>query len=79
MNIISVRVNDDEMAILEKASKLYSNKISSMIKQIVFEKLEEDYDIKAVMEYEKQKEAGTLETRDIEEVAIDMNIDWKNL
>lgn len=33
MSVISVRVNDDEMSVLENASKMYSGGISSMIKK----------------------------------------------
>lgn len=41
MGIVSVRVNDDEMKILNEFSKLYGCGVSSLIKRIVFEKLEE--------------------------------------
>ncbi len=68
MSIISLRVSDDEKIILEKASALYGGGVSSMIKKIVFEKLEEDYDLKVFDEYEKERQAGTLKTRSIDEL-----------
>ena len=46
MSVISIRVNDDEKKILDSASKAYGCKVSSMIKKFVFEKLENDYDLK---------------------------------
>lgn len=79
MNVISIRVNDEEMAILKDASQMYSGKVSSMMKKIVFDKLEDDYDIKAVSAYETKKKAGTLETKDIHEVCKDLGIDWDSL
>ena len=80
MNIISVRVNDEEMTVLENASKLYSDgKISSMIKKIVFEKLDEDFDLKTVQEYLKKKNSGSLKTRKVEDVCADLGIDWDSL
>ena len=47
MSIVSVRVNDDEMKVLNEFSKLYGCGVSSMIKRIVFERLEDEYDLKA--------------------------------
>ena len=66
MSIISVRVNDDEMAILKEASKLYDCGMSSMIKRLTFEKLEDEFDMKIISDYESAKAKGTLETRPIE-------------
>ena len=62
MSVISIRVNDDEKKILDSASKAYGCKVSSMIKKIVFEKLENDYDLKVFEEYEKDKVNSTLKT-----------------
>ncbi|NCE98257.1 type II toxin-antitoxin system RelB family antitoxin [Emergencia sp. 1XD21-10] len=66
MSVISVRVTNDEMTMLENVSKLYGCGVSSMIKQIVFDKLEEEYDLQIIERYEKEKASGTLETRPIE-------------
>ena len=54
MSVISIRVNDDEKAILENASKIYGCGISSMVKQLAFEKLEDEYDMKVIKEYEAE-------------------------
>lgn len=67
MSVISVRVNNNELAMLENASKVYGCGISGMIKQIVFEKLEDEYDMRAIAEYEAEKSNKTLKTRPIEE------------
>lgn len=67
MSVISVRVNNNELAMLENASKIYGCGISGMIKQIVFEKLEDEYDMRAIAEYETEKSNKTLKTRPIEE------------
>jgi len=72
MSVISIRVNDDEKAILENASKIYGCGISSMVKQLAFEKLEDEYDMKVIKEYEAEKAAGKIKTRSIEEL-------WKEL
>lgn len=72
MSIISLRLNDDEMETLDEASKIYGCGVSSMIKQIVFDKLEDEFDLAAISDYEKQKKAGTLKTKPIDQV-------WKEL
>ena len=59
-SICSIRINEEEKDILQKASKIYGCGISSMIKQIVFEKLEDDYDLKIIEEYEKDKKNKAL-------------------
>ena len=67
-SVISVRVSDDEMKVLESASKAYGCKVSSMMKKIVFERLEDEYDLKVFEEYEKEKASGNLKTYTHEEV-----------
>ncbi len=72
MNIISVRVSDEEKQILEEAKEIYNCGISTLLKKITFEKLADDFDLKIIEQYEKSKRDNTLELMDIEEV-------WKEL
>lgn len=62
--IISLRVNEEEMEILNNAAKVYGCGVSSMIKRIVFEKLEDEYDLQVIKEFEKRKNDNTLELVD---------------
>jgi len=61
--IISVRVSDSEQELLNKVSAVYGCGVSSLLKRLAFEKLEEEYDLHMVEEYERKKENGTLKTR----------------
>ena len=61
--IISVRVSDAEQELLDKASAAYGCGVSSLMKRLAFEKLEEEYDLHMIEEYERKKENGTLKTR----------------
>lgn len=70
--VISVRVNDQEKAALVRASELFNCKISSLMKKLTFERLEDEYDILVIREYEKEKEAGTLELFDFDDVVKDL-------
>ena len=60
-SIVSVRLNDQEENLLTKASEVFNCKISSLIKKFTFERLEDEYDMRIISEYEKDKDAGTLE------------------
>ena len=42
MSVVSVRFDDDEMKALNDLARLYGCGISSMIKEIVFERLEDE-------------------------------------
>lgn len=72
MSIVSLRMNDEEMQALTNASKLYGCGISSMIKRIVFERLEDEYDLQVIADYETKKKDGVLNTEPIENL-------WKEL
>lgn len=72
MSLISVRVNEAEREILEKAASIYGCGLSSMMKMLVFEKLEEEYDLKIVEDYERKKAKGEIFFRPIDEL-------WKEL
>lgn len=71
-SIISVRVSDSEQELLNKASALYGCGVSSLMKRLAFEKLEDEFDLSVIEEYERKKEAGSLKTRPVGEL-------WKEL
>lgn len=69
---ISVRVNDREKEILTKAAEHFNCKVSSLMKKLTFESLEDEYDMGVVREYEREKEAGTLELFTLDDVAREL-------
>ena len=60
MSVVSIRFNDDEEEILKNYVKSKGLSLSQYIKNIIFEKIEEEYDLKSVQEYLKAKSEGTL-------------------
>lgn len=72
MNIVSIRINDEEKQILDQAMKVYNCGISTLMKTIVFEKLEDDFDLKLIQKHEENKKNKTAEYIEIEDV-------WKEL
>ncbi|MGI6075239.1 MAG: type II toxin-antitoxin system RelB family antitoxin [Pyramidobacter sp.] len=66
-SIISVRVNEDEAKLFQRAASLYGCGVSSLLKKFAIERLEDEFDLAAVKEYERDKQAGTLETEPAED------------
>ena len=60
MSVVSIRFNDEEQEIVKNYVKSKGTNLSQYIKNIIFEKIEEEYDLKLVQEYLKVKSEGTL-------------------
>ena len=60
MSVVSIRFNDEEEEIVKNYVKSKETDLSQYIKNIIFEKIEEEYDLKLVQEYLKAKSEETL-------------------
>ena len=67
MSVVSIRFNDEEEEIVKNYVKSKGTNLSQYIKNIIFEKIEEEYDLKLVQEYLKAKSEGTLNLIPFEE------------
>ena len=74
MSVVSIRFNDDEEEILKNYVKSKGLSLSQYIKNIIFEKIEEEYDLKSVQEYLKAKSEGTLNLIPFEEAIKEWDI-----
>ena len=74
MSIVHMRFHDIETKVLQSRSRVYRCIIPNMIKQIVFEKLEEEYDLKFIDDYEKRKKKDTLKLKNHEEIWKELNL-----
>lgn len=61
MPVLSVRVTEEEEAIIKNYAKSKNNSISQMIKKIILEKIESEYDFQVCNEYLVEKEKDALE------------------
>lgn len=52
-SIVSVRINKGEEEILNQAAALYGCGVSSLLKRLALEMLEDDFDLSVVKAYEK--------------------------
>ena len=75
MSVVSIRFNDDEEEILKNYVKSKGVNLSQYIKNIIFEKIEDEYDLKSVQEYLKAKSEGTLNLIPFEEVVKEWDIE----
>ena len=73
-SVVTIRLNDIEEDILEKASLVHGLGKSSLVKQLAFERLEDEYDLKIIEEYEKKKAKGKVKTRPIEELWAELGL-----
>ena len=56
MSTLTIRLNEEEKSIFQSVSGLYGGKLSTTIKQLALEKLEDEYDLQLMKEYEERKE-----------------------
>ncbi|MHB9334635.1 type II toxin-antitoxin system RelB family antitoxin [Fusobacterium polymorphum] len=75
MSVVSIRFNDEEEEILKNYVKSKEINLSQYIKNIIFEKIEEEYDLKSVQEYLKVKSEGTLNLIPFEEAIKEWDIE----
>ena len=72
MSTISLRVTEDELKIFKAYAEHNNSTLSEIIRTIMLERIEDEYDLKVFADYEAEKVAGTLKTRPIGEL-------WKEL
>ena len=75
MSVVSIRFNDEEEEILKNYVKSKEINLSQYIKNIIFEKIEKEYDLKSVQEYLKEKSEGTLNLIPFEEATKEWDIE----
>ena len=75
MSVVSIRFYDEEEEIVKNYVKSKGTNLSQYIKNIIFEKIEEEYDLKLVQEYLKTKSEGTLNLIPFEEAIKEWDIE----
>ena len=75
MSVVSIRFNEEEEEILKNYVKSKEINLTQYIKNIIFEKIEEEYDLKSVQEYLKAKSEGTLNLIPFEEATKEWDIE----
>lgn len=64
---ITIRLNEEEEMMMNKIEKMYNCGISTALKRLVQEKLEDEYDRKAVEEFRENVKKGKEKSYSFEE------------
>jgi predicted transcriptional regulator len=65
---ISVRLSDKDTKLIKAYADMNNISISDLIRNAVIEKIEDEYDLNALKDYERRKNNGELELYDHDEV-----------
>lgn len=60
MDLVTVRLNEEESKVFKEYARLAGIPLSTLFKQTLEEKMEDELDLKAIQEYEKDGAAETL-------------------
>ena len=75
MSMITLRVSEEEKKVLQKYADFTGVSLSEFIKSRVLESIEDEYDLKMIEEYEKNKKNHTTEFNSLDEVKKLLGID----
>lgn len=57
---VSLRVSDREKTLMESYARLHGVNLSDALKEAFFEKLEDEYDLEMIRNYEQEKHSETF-------------------
>lgn len=75
MSMITLRVSEEEKEVLQKYADFTGVSLSEFIKSRVLESIEDEYDLKMVEDYEKNKKNHNTEFYSLDEVKKLLGID----
>lgn len=73
-SVISVRINEKEAEILNQAAAIYGCAVSSLLKRLALEKLEDEYDMQVIKKYEEERRKGKIKIYPIEELFEELDV-----
>ncbi|HHX69398.1 MAG: DUF6290 family protein [Miniphocaeibacter sp.] len=68
MKVITVRLNEEEEKMFSEYASIKGNGLSTLLKEALVEKMENEFDLQAIKDYEIRKEKGDIETYSHDEV-----------
>lgn len=72
---ITIRLNEEEKEIFEEYSKVYKGGLSTMIKHLALEKLQDEFDYEKIAKFESGIKDGTVTTRPYSELLKELGIE----
>ena len=74
----SIRLTPEERALAESYAKIHSISVSEAFKRALFERIEDEYDLQIIKDYEQRKKDGALELVDHEQLWKELDI-WETI
>ena len=71
---VSLRVSEQEKTWMEGYAKFHGVNLSDAIKTAFFEKLEDEYDLKTIREYEDEKRVAAARYFSLDEVKTELGL-----
>lgn len=72
---ITIRLNEEEKEIFEEYSKVYKGGLSTMIKHLALEKLQDEFDHAKISAFESGMKDGTVTIRPYSELLKELGIE----
>ena len=72
---VSLRVTEEEKDLMERYAKFQGVHLSDAVKNIFFEKLDDEYDLQLIKEFEEEKVKGNIEYYSLDEVEKELELD----
>lgn len=72
---VSLRVSEQEKSWMEGYAKMHGVNLSEAIKKAFFEKLEDEYDLQIIEQYEQEKKLGTVKYYSLAEVQQELGFE----
>ena len=75
MPYVSLRVTDTEKKWMQSYADIHGMHLSDAIKEAFFEKLDNEYDLNSIREYEAEKKNGTIKYYSLSEAKKELGLD----
>ena len=74
MGVISLRVPEEELARYKDYARIQNQSLSAVIRATMMGRIEEEYDLKVIENYETQKAAGEVELYSHDDVWAELGV-----
>lgn len=71
---ITIRLNDEEYKVFDEYSKIYKGGLSTMIKHLALERIQDEFDLQTISAYEKGLKDGSITIRPYDELLEEAGI-----
>ena len=74
MTTVTLRLNKEEQSIFEEVVDLYGGKLSTAIKQLALDKIQEEYDLQLIRDFEEREKNNEVEFITFDDLRKDLNL-----